>query len=259
MSRRKRTARRLRLAALAGALRTSLASALLAGLPVIGALGLWVMLDRPIRAVIVEGPFERVSAIQVEASLGDLGGTGFLSADLEDLQGQVEALAWVDTARIARRWPGSLRVAVTEQRSAARWREQGLLNTRGELFVANARHVPAELPHLEGPPGSEAEVATRYLEARERLAAVGFGVTKVRLDARGSWRLTLANGIEIRLGRKAFTDRLDRFAATATRIIQIHEHNVAYVDMRYDSGFAVGWREGSEHTASKKQEVSTDV
>jgi hypothetical protein len=56
-------------------------------------------------------------------------------------------LPWVEHARIQRRWPNSLHVTVIEQTAAARWGESGLLNTRGELFVKSATHVPAELPH----------------------------------------------------------------------------------------------------------------
>ena len=50
-----------------------------------------------------------------------------------------------------------------EQTAAARWGESGLLNTRGELFVRAAAHVPAELPRLSGPEGTESQVAQRYM------------------------------------------------------------------------------------------------
>ena len=47
-----------------------------------------------------------------------------------------------------------------------------------------------------------AEVATRYLAVREQLIPVGLDVRRVHLDARGSWDMTLGNGIEVRLGQK---------------------------------------------------------
>ena len=80
-----------------------------------------------------------------------------------NIQRAVEALPWVDHARIQRRWPNSLHVTVIEQTAAARWGESGLLNTRGELFVRAAAHVPAELPRLSGPEGTECQVAQRYM------------------------------------------------------------------------------------------------
>ena len=75
-----------------------------------------------------------------------------------------------------------LRISVTEQVPAAIWGERGLLNTRGELFVSNARHIPAELPRLSGPESRSADVAQRYLDVRERQIPVGLDLRRVHLD-----------------------------------------------------------------------------
>ena len=53
----------------------------------------------------------------------------------------------------------------------------GLLNTRGELFISEARHIPPELPRLSGPHGTEAEVARRYLAAQGQLIEAGMRLT----------------------------------------------------------------------------------
>ena len=110
-------------------------------------------------------------------------------------------IAIVDEARIARRWPNRIAITVSEQVPAAIWGERGLLNVRGELFVSNARHVPAELPRLSGPDDRAGDVARRYLDVRERLIPVGLDLRSIDLDARGAWQMTLSNGIEVRLGR----------------------------------------------------------
>src|SRR5208283_4588871 len=120
-------------------------------------------LDRPVRVISMDGSFQRVSPGQIEKAVAAYAHAGFMSANLSDIQRAVEALPWVDHARIARRWPNSLQVAVTEQTAAARWGDSGLLNTRGELFDRAAAHVPAELPRLSGPDGTESQVAQRYL------------------------------------------------------------------------------------------------
>ena len=38
-------------------------------------------------------------------------------------------------------------------------------------------------------------------------------LTGVRLDERGAWELELANGVQVRLGRQAVNERLERFIA----------------------------------------------
>ena len=92
-----------------------------------------------------------MTPIQVEAALVPELDRGFLLADLGALQRRVESLDWVEHVEIVRQWPDALVVRIVEHQAAARWGEMGLLNTHGELFANEARHVFPELPHLAGP------------------------------------------------------------------------------------------------------------
>ena len=125
------------------------------------------LLDRPISSIEISGPFQRVSALQIEEAISDEIGLGFVGADLDRVHANIIALPWIDQARVARRWPSRISIMVTEQIPAAVWGERGLLNTRGELFVSEARHPPAELPRLSGPDSRSADVAGRYLDRSE--------------------------------------------------------------------------------------------
>jgi cell division protein FtsQ len=167
---------------------------------------------------------------------------GFMSADLDGIERAVEALPWVARARVQRRWPNSLHVTVTEQIAAARWGDSGLLNTRGELFVRQAAHVPAELPHLSGPDGTESQVAQRYLAVQGRMLEAGMRIAALRLDERGAWEMDLDSGVTVRLGRRDVDERIDRFIRTASQVISHRLNDITYVDMRYSNGFAIGWR-----------------
>jgi cell division protein FtsQ len=201
------------------------------------------MLDRPIRSIEIVGPFQRVTALQVEEAISDELTDGFVSADLGVIQQRVVALPWIDQATVARRWPSRLRITVTEQVPAAIWGERGLLNVRGELFVDDARHIPAEFPRLSGPEDRAAEVASRYLDVRERLIPVGLDLRRVHLDPRGAWEMTLSNGVEIRLGRRDIAARTDLFLDIVADIITGHAADIDYVDMRYSNGFTIGWQQ----------------
>jgi len=203
------------------------------------------LLDQPISAITIEGPFQRVSALQIEAAISDELASGFLSANLSVIQELLVALPWIDQANVVRRWPGSLEISVIEQIPAACWGESGLLNTRGELFVTDARHVPAELPRLSGPAGQYSIVASRYLDIRERLIPTGLDVRRVHVDARGAWEITLANGIDIRLGRRDVGERIQLFLEVAAGIVSRREPEIEFVDMRYGNGFTIGWKSGA--------------
>jgi cell division protein FtsQ len=217
-------------------------------------------LDRPVRVISMDGSFQRVSPGQIEKAVAPFAHAGFMSANLSEIQRAVEALPWVDHARIARRWPNSLRVAVTEQTAAARWGESGLLNTRGELFVKAAAHVPAELPRLNGPLGSELQVAQRFLSAQGRMLEAGMRIAALRLDERGAWEMDLDSGVTVRLGRRDVDERIARFIRTASQVIAHRLAEINYVDMRYSNGFAIGWRnQGTNGSAPLKRADDADA
>lgn len=204
--------------------------------------GRWV-LNRPVERVVINGEFERVSADQLEAVLRKAMGDGFLAADLLAIQEEVAALPWVATARVSRQWPDTLDVTVTEEEPAARWGAAGLLNAQGRLFIRHTTHIPAELPRLSGPEGSEVEVATRYLAIHEKLVERGLGVAALELDGRGAWTMLLSNGIGVRLGSQDVDVRLERFFEALDTVVAPVAVDVQFVDMRYTNGFSVGWKQ----------------
>jgi len=206
----------------------------------------FLLLDRPVASIQVDGPFARVNASQIEAEvLANMHG-GFISLDLDGLSRTIGRLPWVDQVRIRRQWPNGLHITLIEQRPAARWGETGLLNVRGELFIADSRHVPAGLPFLAGPPGTEAEVVKRFLEARSYLLPHGLDVVGLVRDPRGAWDMTLSNGVAIRLGRHRVDQRIRRYSDLVLDIVGADPGKVEYVDMRYSNGFAIGWRKQDE-------------
>jgi len=202
--------------------------------------------DQPIETVAVQGRFQRVAPVDVERVVkAGLHGAGLLSVDLAAVRRAIHTLPWVDAVSVQRAWPRGLTVLVIEQTAAARWGERGLLNTRGELFATDERHVPPELAQLSGPEGKEAVVAQRYLGAAGRLMQAGLRLTAMRLDARGAWEFDLANGVTVRLGRRQVDERFEKFMSTALKLVTQRGEEMGYVDMRYTNGFAVGWRDSS--------------
>jgi cell division protein FtsQ len=212
------------------------------------------LLDRPIESIVVNGPFQRVTPLQIEEAISDELDAGFFGADVGRMQQKIQALAWIDGATVARRWPNRIAIAVSEQVPAAIWGESGLLNVRGELFVTDARHIPAELPRLSGPGDRSDDVARRYLAVRDELIPLGLDVRRVHLDARGAWDMTLTNGVEIRLGRRNVDERTGLFLDVVANIITGRAADIDYVDMRYSNGFTIGWNDDAETPVNEPQD-----
>jgi cell division protein FtsQ len=231
------------------------ALAVVLGVPAVigaGVLSVGWVLDQPIEIVSVAGRFQRVAPGDVERLVkSEVHGAGLLSVDLASVRRAIHTLPWVDAVSVQRAWPRGLDVLVIEQTAAARWGERGLLNTRGELFDSDERHIPPELAQLSGPAGKESLVAQRYLAAEGRLQQAGLRLTGMRLDARGAWEIDLANGVTVRLGRRQVDERFEKFMNTALKLVTQRGEDIAYVDMRYTNGFAIGWRGNPARGAGK--------
>jgi len=217
------------------------------------------LLDRTIESIEVSGPFQRVSALRIEEVIAVELDAGFLGSDLERMQTLIRALPWIDQASVARRWPNRIAISVSEQVPAATWGDAGLLNVRGELFVENARHIPAELPRLAGPPDRSADVATRYLDMRDRLIPIGLDVRSVKLDARGAWEILLSNGIGVRLGRRDVDKRTDLFIGVVADVVTSRAKDIDYVDMRYSNGFTIGWKDGESMPLADPDQTEVEM
>jgi cell division protein FtsQ len=216
------------------------------GVCLVAALMTWI-LDQPIESVSVSGRFQRVAPGDVERVVKErVRGAGLLSANLDSVRQAIHTLPWVDAVSVQRAWPRGLHVLVIEQVAAARWRDTGLLNTRGELFSKDERHIPPELAELSGPDGKESEVAQRYLAAQGRLIQAGLRLTALRLDARGAWEFDLSNGVTVRLGRRQVDERFEKFIVAALKLVTQHGDDISYTN-----GFAIGWRGGATHSAKE--------
>jgi cell division protein FtsQ len=226
----------------------SAAAALLAGLALAG---LDHLLDQPIVRVTVTGQLQHVSSLDVEQVVrARLGHAGFVTVNLGNISRGLAALPWVASAAVERTWPQGLTVQIVEQTAVARWNGGGLVNALGALFLSDARFASPQLPQLSGPQGTEQEVTARYLAMQGHLSAVGLRVTTVALDPRGAWVFTLDDGVVVRLGREHVDQRFDRFMLAAVRLVRARATDIAYVDMRYGNGFAVGWKGDAHHAAA---------
>ena len=191
----------------------------------------------PVRVVELRTPLKQASPTGVEAVLARHGAGNFFAVPIDELRGALERLPWVRAAAVRRVWPDRLEIAIEEHVALARWGAEALVNTHGERFVATTE---ALLPVFMGPPGSEAEVTRRYARFSTLLAPLGSPLEGIALSPRHAWKLRLASGLQLTLGRDAdlAEQRLQRFVdAYAGTLDAARAPDV--VDLRYPNGFAV--------------------
>ncbi|MDV6327941.1 FtsQ-type POTRA domain-containing protein [Idiomarina sp. Sol25] len=175
----------------------------------------------------------------------------FFTANVDDLRGRVEQLPWVQKVSIRKVWPDKLSVYVTEHKPVAMWNGDRLINQHQDVFRADITRVESSLPQLFGPENAVKETWKEFHRVQQMLEVNGFQIKALRLTERFAVNVVLAQGIEIKLGREATLERIKRFIDVFPSIVE-HEksknNEIDTVDLRYDTGAAVAWREAKSES-----------
>lgn len=191
----------------------------------------------PLHSVRLDAPPQRVMPEDVLKVVRSEVNGNLFTVDIERLRQSLEQLPWVRRVSIRREFPDRLSIRLEEHQVLARWNRDALVNTHGEVFNAYSEET---LPSFIGQDGDSAEIAQRYGEFGEKLAALKLGVTQVALTPRHAWQLHLSNGMVLELGREEMEQRLERFIKVYPYSLAAQEGSIRYVDLRYRNGFALG-------------------
>lgn len=220
----------------------------LVALPVVAVLNGWVGAERwPLAKLRVHGEFKRVPAEQLQQVVLPFAKAGFFAVKLQNAQDAIETLPWVESAQVRKQWPDVLEITLVEHKPFARWGKDRLLSEQGKLFATPQKLQDLKLPELDGPDTQTEEVVALYNDARALFAPAGVDVTRVSMDARGSWSLLLSNGTEVVVGRDDASSRLQRFVRVLPQLAN-QQVPIERADLRYTNGFTLSW--GTPATAA---------
>ena len=197
----------------------------------------WVA-QRPmfqIQRAVVSGDLQQVDRDLVAKRAHALRGN-FFTVNLDAAAAELRAIPWVRAVNMRRLWPNGLEVEVEEQHPMAHWGDEQLLNTWGEVFVADYADA---LPRFDGPAGSGPEMARAAQQFNRELAPIGRQVEALDLSERRAWTLRLDNGLTLALGRDNIHERLTRFVGVYPLVFKDEPARGALVDLRYPGGFAL--------------------
>jgi cell division protein FtsQ len=209
------------------------------------------LLSRPVNHVAIEGELQHADRARLASIIGESITRGFWRSDLLALKQKLEGEPWIRHAHIRRQWPDNLTVTLKEQVPVAYWQERALLNDQGESFMPGKLPQLA-LPHLNGPDTSEQQVLRDYRWLEQQFAQMKMQPALFAVDAKGSWRVVLNNGIEIALGDGDMKPKLQRLERIFATQLGLKQDQIARIDMRYTNGLAVRWRDNVGHALADR-------
>jgi len=197
----------------------------------------------PLTNLILTGEREHVSYDLVRQTLvNQEDRLNFFTLEIAEIQKQLEDQPWVYSASIRKHWPDTLKIHIVEQSIVASWNQEALLNRFGEIVNV----VPSEADSfvaLSGDNQQSEEVLNTYLQLKQLFEPTHYRIAALTSDKRNSTELVLNNGISLRLGKEQKLERIQLFFTAFPRIVKKYEiSSIDYVDLRYDTGLAIGWK-----------------
>src|SRR5579862_4488543 len=89
----------------------------------------------PIRTVKVYGA-NRINHQEVQALVQPLVGQGFFGINIEYIRDRLLQIPWVSDIFVRRDWPDQIAITIIEKNAVARWNQEHLLSSAGEIFLA---------------------------------------------------------------------------------------------------------------------------
>ncbi|NND44852.1 MAG: FtsQ-type POTRA domain-containing protein [Xanthomonadales bacterium] len=221
----------------------AVAICVVAALAALGARSMFASQQLPIRWIEANGAFERVTAQQIRTTAAPLLTGGFFGVDLDRVRLAVEAIPWIRSAGVQRRWPDKVTIRVVEHQPLGQWGQGRLVSDAGEIFeVAGAANISG-MVLLAGPDKRAPEVVKFYLQLSDQLKSTGLDVSSLSVSERGAWQAHLTGGIEVQLGSGELKRRTARLVVALPSLMEEKPGRLKRVDLRYTNGLAARWRD----------------
>lgn len=195
----------------------------------------------PVTQFKVAGELQHQQRAPIENLLRGYQGQGFFSLPIHQLKYRLLQLPWVEQASVQRIWPNTVRVRITEKVPFARWDENHLLSSRGEVFPAEVEAFSG-LPVIFASSHSPDWAMKQFFALNALFTAVNEQLVALRIDSRAAFDLQLQSGLTVKLGREQIDKKVDRLVAIYEREILPRRALIEQLDLRYSNGFAVTWK-----------------
>jgi cell division protein FtsQ len=160
----------------------------------------------------------------------------------QQLMQALEQVPWIDRAFVKRIWPSTVSIALQQKIALARFGATHLLSENGVLFVPPDMSQAESLPYIDGPENRVNQLWQAYLALNNILLPINLKILRLEVSPRLSYSVVLNNGLMIYLGSADIAERLALFTRAYNKSLRARADQIEYVDMRYNSGMAVGWK-----------------
>ena len=192
----------------------------------------------------------------LDAAIGVRRGDPMLSFSPSEVRARLETIAWVESAHVERRLPGTILVRLTERTPFAIWQHQGrfaVIDREGKVVATEALDAFGPLPLVVGA-GAERAAAGIYDLLQAHRAILDRTQALVRVGER-RWNLHLHNGADVLLPEGQEAPALNRLSELHARHALLDRPLVA-IDMRLPDRLMLRQPPGPEPSPQQQRRAS---
>lgn len=199
-----------------------------------------------IKQVLINKSLHYVDKRDVDHLLEQALQENFFTLDLKSVAQSLNTLPWVDSVQIRKVWPDKVLVSIAEQKPIARWGGTALISAKGELFSPKELSGFDHLPRLEGSVEQRDRITGFYYQASQLLLDQNVSLASIKMNTAFDWHIELNNGLVLILSSQHGMDKLKQFRNVYAKHIVPRLDRISHVDLRYDAGFVVAWRDDKD-------------
>jgi cell division protein FtsQ len=200
----------------------------------------------PVRHVIVQHGDVAVDENAIRAAVSPHLRHGFFRAHVNGIQADLLQLPWIKTAVVEKTWPDNILIKLSMHDTVARWNKNAYLLDNGVIYQPQIPFTATPLPELSSTQNNAPAVLELYYAFKADLATEALSIQALNETSEREYVVVLSNGIVLNLGDKDLQQRVHRFVRTYPLELVDKANRIAYVDLRYENGMAVGWRDASK-------------
>lgn len=185
------------------------------------------------------GSFEYVKKQDVLNQLEGVYPQGYVALDVQEIYERLIEMPMISSVDVEKIWPDTLKINVHEEQPIAIWNKSSLLSQAGDILPVSFENLA--LPSLEGSGDSSRLVMQHYQLFNKWCKRHGLNLVGLTKSTSG-WLIQEQTGLKIWLdganamsGLRQLESVIDQFQFT----------RISSIDLRYEQGFAVAWKEKS--------------
>ncbi|WP_319379861.1 cell division protein FtsQ/DivIB [Thiomicrorhabdus sp.] len=198
---------------------------------------------KPIQSFKVLTPLHHVRSEEIKTAMQPYLGRSFWQVPLDEIQGDLARLDWVDKVTVTRSWPDQLYIRLQEQFPVARWGNEGLVNREGVVFYPNDISEFTNLIRLEGDLSRSSEILLMLTKIQPLMKKADLAIASLILRDDGVWDIAMQNGVQVVLSDENWQEHLQRFLRALPVLSDDLRNSARRYDLRYSNGFVVGQKD----------------